>query len=69
VLFRSTVQQLANTLHRKKEAVSRDLKMLEHRDIVTMRREGRTARPALKTDLILFSLSPLGEIAHRHHVI
>jgi predicted transcriptional regulator len=64
-----TVQQLASTLHRKKEAVSRDLKLLEHKDLISIHREGRTAHPAIKTELILFSLAPEKHLARRNHTI
>ncbi len=48
-----TVSELARRLGRRLDTVSRDLRALARHGIVELRREGRTKRVRLATDLIL----------------
>ena len=51
-----SVQQLANLTKRMKQAVDRDLKILERYEIVELRKEGRNVIPTVKREVILFNL-------------
>lgn len=51
-----SVQQLANLTKRMKQAVDRDLKILERYEIVELMREGRNVIPRVKREVILFNL-------------
>lgn len=52
-----SIQQLADLLQRKKQAVDRDLKILEHYEMVELRKEGRTVCPILKREIAVINLA------------
>ena len=51
-----SIQQLADITKRMKQAVDRDLKILERYEIVELKKEGRNAIPIVKREVILFNL-------------
>jgi predicted transcriptional regulator len=53
----SSVNKLASLSGRLKQAVVRDLKILEKYGLVMMERKGRYAKPVLKRKYVLFSLA------------
>ncbi|NQU78705.1 hypothetical protein HQ545_02960 [Candidatus Woesearchaeota archaeon] len=52
-----SVNQLAELSGRMKQAVARDLKILENQEIIEMKRTGRNVKPILKRKIVMFSLS------------
>jgi predicted transcriptional regulator len=52
-----SVQKLASIAKRKKQAVNRDLRMLESHKLVTLERKGRTATPRINHTYIIYDLS------------
>jgi len=53
----SSIKELAALVKRTKQAVDRDLKILEKNELVSLKKEGKTAMPHLERELIVFSLS------------
>src|SRR3989344_7319079 len=51
-----SVQQLADLTKRMKQAVDRDLKILEKYEVVELIKEGRNVIPVVKREVILFNL-------------
>ena len=51
-----SVQDLAEITKRMKQAVDRDLTILERYEIVELKKEGRTVIPTVKREVILFNL-------------
>ncbi len=51
-----SVQQLADITKRMKQAVDRDLKILERFEIIELKKEGRNVVPIVKREIILFNL-------------
>ncbi|MBU1198686.1 MAG: ArsR family transcriptional regulator [Nanoarchaeota archaeon] len=54
-----SVQELANLTHRKKQAVDRDLKMLEGLGLLTMNKNGRKATPSTEEKFIIMGLKEI----------
>ena len=52
-----SVQQLADLTKRMKQAVDRDLKILERYEIVELKKEGRNVVPSVIREVILFNLN------------
>ena len=50
-----SVQDLARMTKRAKQAVTRDLKVLERFEVVKLERKGRTSIPTIQREIILFS--------------
>lgn len=55
----ASIQELANGLHRKKQAVDRDLKIFETYRIVKLVKSGRTVCPLVKKPVVFFNLQKL----------
>lgn len=53
-----SIQQLADLTNRKKQAVFRDLKILERHDLVELEKSGRTISPKIRKRFLIFGLSP-----------
>ena len=51
-----SVQELANIAKRQKQAVDRDLKLLEQYEIVKLERVGRNSIPTVRRKLLMFNL-------------
>ncbi len=51
-----SIQELANIAKRKKQAVDRDLKLLEKYEIVELDRVGRNSIPIIRRKLLMFNL-------------
>lgn len=51
-----SVQRLSDITHRKKQAVNRDLKMLERFGIIELRKQGRIKIPTVKRDILILNL-------------
>ncbi len=54
----ASIQELADSVKRKKQAVDRDLKVLERYELVGLIKTGRVAQPIVKKQLVLFNLQP-----------
>ena len=52
-----SVQKLANLTHRKKQAVDRDLKILERSEILTMDKIGRKVIPKIERKVLIMELT------------
>lgn len=52
-----SLQQLADLTNRKKQAVNRDLKILERHEVLKLEKEGRNVIPKINKKLILFPLT------------
>ena len=52
----NSAQALARAVHRKKQAVNRDLRYLERQEIIKLERRGRTVVPRLEKEIILLPL-------------
>jgi len=57
-----SIQGLADIAERKKQAVDRDLKILERLDLVKLEKKGRSISPKIEKRLILMNLSELFSI-------
>jgi len=55
-----SVQELANIAQRQKQAVDRDLKLLEQYEIIELERVGRNSIPIVKRKLLMFNLQKSG---------
>ena len=53
-----SVQELANLTKRTKQAVDRDLKLLERFEVISLKRSGRTSQPIVIRDVIVLRLKP-----------
>lgn len=51
-----SVQELADVAKRQKQAVDRDLKLLEKYEIIELKKLGRVAVPIVKRKLLMFNL-------------
>lgn len=58
----NSVQELANLTHRKKQAVDRDLKILEQHEILTMERKGRKVVPKVEKKILIMGLGGITSI-------
>lgn len=52
-----SIQQLADLLQRKKQAVDRDLKILERYEVVELQKEGKIVCPVLKREIAVINLA------------
>ncbi len=52
----NSVQELAEITNRAKQAVDRDLKILERFEVIKLEKEGRNVFPIVVRDVIVFSL-------------
>lgn len=53
-----TVNGLAKRMRRKKEAISRDIHILQQVGLVRLKKEGRTVRPSLAAQAVILDLRP-----------
>lgn len=53
-----SVQELADLVHRRKQAVDRDLKLLEAHELVTLHKEGRKVRPVVNRRFLMMEIAP-----------
>lgn len=53
----NSVQELADITNRSKQAVDRDLKILERFEVIKLEKEGRNVFPIVTRDIIVMSLS------------
>lgn len=51
-----SVQKLANITRRKKQAVTRDLKILEKNNLITLEKKGRTATPKIEKTFVVYEV-------------
>tara|TARA_Y100000310_G_scaffold344551_1_gene457920 strand:+ start:3393 stop:3710 length:318 start_codon:yes stop_codon:yes gene_type:complete len=51
-----SVQELATKTKRKKQAVNRDLKLLESHNLITMKKNGRKVKPSLNKRYMVIAL-------------
>jgi predicted transcriptional regulator len=51
-----SIQELATILQRKKQAVDRDIKILERFDIIELKKEGRNVIPIIKRKILVLPL-------------
>ncbi|MDP3990625.1 MAG: hypothetical protein Q8Q01_05485 [archaeon] len=52
----ASVQELSDLVKRKKQAVDRDLKMLEEFDVITLEKRGKFTVPTVKREIIILSI-------------
>ena len=51
-----SIQTLANLTERKKQAVDRDLKILEHHELIRLEKKGRTVSPKIEKKFLIFGV-------------
>lgn len=51
-----SIQTLVNLTERKKQAVDRDLKILERHEIIRLQKEGRTVSPKIEKKFLVFGV-------------
>ena len=54
-----SVQELADLTHRKKQAVDRDLKMLERYELLVMEKNGRKTMPRVQRKFLIMGLTDI----------
>jgi len=52
-----SIQKLANLTHRKKQAVDRDLKILERHELVKLKKSGKTIIPKIEKKFLVLGLT------------
>jgi predicted transcriptional regulator len=52
----NSVQELADTVNRTKQAVDRDLKLLERFDVIKLEKRGKFTIPIVKREMIILNL-------------
>jgi len=54
-----SVQKLASLVHRKKQAVNRDLRILQSHELVKMEKKGRIATPTVEKVFIVYEIGKI----------
>ena len=52
----ASIQELSNIVHRKKQAVNRDLQMLNEFDVIKLEKRGKFTFPIVKREIIVLNL-------------
>ncbi len=58
----TSIQELSDIVKRKKQAVDRDLKMLEEFDIIELKKQGKFTIPIVKRELVVLNLKREKEV-------
>ena len=64
-----SVKELADLTNRTKQAVDRDLKMLERYDLLALERNGRRAKPTLKRKFLVMGITDIYPLAKPKKIV